>query len=183
MGVSSPSGQEFRTQPRPEWHLRFSQNWRESSEAVTTPSIPVFLCLNRAIVVKNTCYVLDPLDKNSSLENSTPDSGRCTYSGAKPTVLPATWISHTATDLLKICTTENKPNPNPTRRPAYADRTARRQFQATCQPVSRTQASNAMTSRLPRYKVKCVQHRCFQCGSVPLCSDIKERSYPLPIYW
>jgi len=39
-----------------------------------------------------------------------------------------------------------------TRRPASADRTARLQFQATGQPVSRTQASNAMTSRLPRYE-------------------------------
>jgi len=38
-----------------------------------------------------------------------------------------------------------------TRRPASADRTARRQFQATGQPVSRMQASDAMTSRLPRY--------------------------------
>ena len=38
-----------------------------------------------------------------------------------------------------------------TRRPTSADRTTRRQFQATGQPVSRTQASNAMTSRLPRY--------------------------------
>ena len=37
---------------------------------------------------------------------------------------------------------------NTTRRPASADRTARRQFQATGQPVSRTQASGAMTSRL-----------------------------------
>jgi len=37
-----------------------------------------------------------------------------------------------------------------------ADRTARRQFQATGQPVSRTQASGAMTSRLPRYEAKCV---------------------------
>jgi len=40
---------------------------------------------------------------------------------------------------------------NLTRRPASADRTARRQFQATGQPVSRTQASDAMTSQLPRY--------------------------------
>jgi len=48
-----------------------------------------------------------------------------------------------------------------TRRPASADRTARRQFQATGQPVSRTQASDAMTSRLPRYEVKCVQRTCF----------------------
>ena len=31
---------------------------------------------------------------------------------------------------------------NVTRRPASADRTARRQFQATAQPVSRTQASD-----------------------------------------
>jgi len=44
-----------------------------------------------------------------------------------------------------------------TRRPASADRTARRQFQATGQPVNRTQASDAMTSRLPRYEAKCVQ--------------------------
>ena len=44
-----------------------------------------------------------------------------------------------------------------TRRSASADRTARRQFQATGQPVSRTQASDAMTSRLPRYEAKCVQ--------------------------
>ena len=60
-----------------------------------------------------------------------------------------------------------------TRRPASTDRTARRQFQATGQPVSRTQASDAMSSRLPRYEAKCVQRRCFQCGSVPLRSDIK----------
>jgi len=39
-----------------------------------------------------------------------------------------------------------------TRRPASADRTARRQLQATGQPVSRTQASDAMTSQLPRYE-------------------------------
>ena len=38
--------------------------------------------------------------------------------------------------------------PSLTRRPASADSTARRQFQATGQPVSRTQASDAMTSRL-----------------------------------
>jgi len=40
-----------------------------------------------------------------------------------------------------------------TRRPTSADRTARRQFQATGQPVSGTQASDAMTSRLPRHEV------------------------------
>ena len=51
-----------------------------------------------------------------------------------------------------------------TRRPASADRTARRQFQATGQPASRTQASDAMTSRLLRYQAKCVQRRCFQWG-------------------
>jgi len=65
-----------------------------------------------------------------------------------------------------------------TRRPASADRTARRQFQATGQPVSRTQASDAMTSRLPRYEAKCVQRRCFQWGSVPLRSDIKGTELP-----
>ena len=65
-----------------------------------------------------------------------------------------------------------------TRRPASADRRARRQFQATGQPVSRTQASDAMTSRLPRYEAKCVQRRCFQCGSVPLRSDMKGTELP-----
>jgi len=63
-----------------------------------------------------------------------------------------------------------------TRRPASADRTARRQFQATGQPVSRTHASDAMTSRLPRYEVKCVQCRCLQWGLVPLRSESRERS-------
>ena len=69
-----------------------------------------------------------------------------------------------------------------TRRPASADRTARRQFQDG-KPVSRTQASDAITSRLPRYEAKCVQRRCFQCGPVPLRSDIKGTELPLPIYW
>ena len=65
-----------------------------------------------------------------------------------------------------------------TTRPASADRTARRQFQATGTLVGRTQASDAMTSRLPRHEAKCVQHRCFQCGSVPLRSDIKGMELP-----
>jgi len=68
-----------------------------------------------------------------------------------------------------------------TRRPASADRTARRQFQATGQPVSRTQASDAMASRLPRCEANCVQRRCFQCGSVPLRSDIKGTELPAAI--
>ena len=62
---------------------------------------------------------------------------------------------------------------NGTRRPASADRTARRQFQATDQLVSRMHASDAVTSRLPRYEAKCVQRRCFQWGLVPLRSDNK----------
>ena len=65
-----------------------------------------------------------------------------------------------------------------TRRPASADRTARRQFQATGQPLSRTQASDAMTSRLPRYEANCVERRCFQCRSVPLRSDVKGMEPP-----
>ena len=80
-----------------------------------------------------------------------------------------------------------KCNKREDKKPASADRTARRQFQATGQPVSRTQASDAMTSRLPRYEAKCVrtQRRCFQCGSVPLRSDIKGTELPpaVPIYW
>ena len=65
-----------------------------------------------------------------------------------------------------------------TRRPASADRTMCRKFQATGQPVSRTKASDAMTSPLPRYEAKCVQRRCFQCGSVALRSDIKGMELP-----
>ena len=68
--------------------------------------------------------------------------------------------------------------PMSTRRLASADRTACRQFQATGQPVSRTQASDATTSRLPRYEAKCVQRRRFQWGSVPLHSDIKGTELP-----
>ena len=64
-----------------------------------------------------------------------------------------------------------------TRRPASTDRTARRQFQAG-QPVSRTQASDAMTSRLSRYDAKSVQRRCFQRGSIRLLSDIKGTELP-----
>jgi len=68
-----------------------------------------------------------------------------------------------------------------TRRPASADRTARCQFQATGQPVSRTQASDAMMSRLLRYEAKCVQ-RASNAGR-SLCIQIsREQSYPLPIY-
>jgi len=62
--------------------------------------------------------------------------------------------------------TKPKPNSNPntnpnhnirtiTRRPTSADRTARRQFQATDQPVSQTQASDAMTSWLPCWGEVC----------------------------
>ena len=77
-----------------------------------------------------------------------------------------------------VFTTVSPHRPIPTRRPASVHRTARRQFQATGQPVSRTQASDAMTSRLPRYEAKCVQRRCFQCVSVPLRSDIKGTELP-----
>ena len=56
--------------------------------------------------------------------------------------------------------------------------TACHQFQATGHPVSRTQASDAMTSRLPRYEAKSVQRRCFQWGSVPLRSDNKGTELP-----
>ena len=72
--------------------------------------------------------------------------------------------------------------PTATTRPASANRTARRQFQATGQPVSRTQASDAMTSRLSRYEAKCVQRRCFQWGRSLCVQTSRERSYSLPIY-
>ena len=68
---------------------------------------------------------------------------------------------------------------NPTRRPASADRTARRQFQATGQPVNRTQASDAMTSQLPRYEAKYVCNAGASNAGQSLCVQIsRERSYP-----
>jgi len=70
-----------------------------------------------------------------------------------------------------------------TRRPASADRTARRQFQATGLPVSRTQTSDAMTSRLPRYEAKYVCNAGASDAGWSLCVQIsREWSYPLPIY-
>jgi len=85
--------------------------------------------------------------------------------------------------MMKLYTEARKVGPSrgyrkSTRRPASAVRTARRKFQATGQPVSRTQASDAMTSRLPRYEAKCVQRRCFQWRSVTLRSDIKGTELP-----
>jgi len=69
-----------------------------------------------------------------------------------------------------------------TRRPASADRTARRQFQATGQPVSQS-ASDAMTSRLPRYEASVCNAGASNAGR-SLCVQIsRERGYPLPIYW
>ena len=47
--------------------------------------------------------------------------------------------------------------------------------------VSRTQASDAMTTRLPRYEAKCVQRRFFQWRSVPLRSSIKGTELLIPL--
>jgi len=60
----------------------------------------------------------------------------------------------------------------------WQDSALRISFQATGPPVCRTQASDAMTSRLLHYEAKCVQCCCFQCGSVPLRSDIKGTELP-----
>ena len=69
-----------------------------------------------------------------------------------------------------------------TRRPASADRTARRQFQATGQPVSRTQASDATTSRCRTMRRSVCNAGASNTGR-SLCVQIsRERSYPLPIY-
>ena len=66
-----------------------------------------------------------------------------------------------------------------TRRPASANRTAHRLFQATDQPVSQMQASDAITLRLPCYEAKCVQRRCFQWGR-SLCIQISREQLT---YW
>jgi len=104
----------------------------------------------------------------------TPLLNRPVWSAKIIVCLPADWPAKITTFRSDTAT----PNRNKTRRPASADRTGRRQFQATGQPVSRTQASDAMTSRPPRYEAKCVQRRYFQRGSVPLRSDIKGTELP-----
>ena len=70
-----------------------------------------------------------------------------------------------------------------TRRPASADRTGRRQSQTAGQPVSRTQASDAMASLL-RAMRRSVCNAGASNGGRSLCVQISvEQSYPLPIYW
>ena len=102
----------------------------------------------------------------------------CLYQSSVVTSFQTWWTNSKPLQLCKISSGFVVPKTIDTRRPASADRTARRQFQATGQQVSRTQASDAMTSRLPRNEAKCVQRRCFQCGSVPLRSNIKGTELP-----
>jgi len=92
--------------------------------------------------------------------------------------LPKICHLHAITQLCRVISLQLRHLSTTGTRTASADRKARRQFQATGQPVSRTQASDAMTSRLPHYEAKCVQCRCFQCRSVPLRSDIKGMELP-----
>jgi len=94
------------------------------------------------------------------------------------TLFKASMVHYSVCNLVTVLSMFGRRTIVQTRRPASADRTARRQFQATGQPVSRTQASDAITSRLPRYEAKCVQRMCFQWGSVPLRSDIKGTELP-----
>jgi len=72
-----------------------------------------------------------------------------------------------------------------TRRPAPADRTARRQFQASGQPVSRTERR-----LVTQWRHGCRAKRRSVCNAGAsnrgrsLCVQMsRQRSYPLPIYW
>jgi len=58
-----------------------------------------------------------------------------------------------------------------------------RNWKWNLKPTSEPNTGYNTSGRLPRYKAKCVQRRCFQWGSVPLGSDIKGTELPLPIYW
>ena len=70
-------------------------------------------------------------------------------------------------------------NEHITKRPASADRTARRQFQATGQPVSQTQWRHGC-----RATRRSVCNAGASNGGRSLCVQIsREWSYPLPIYW
>jgi len=60
--------------------------------------------------------------------------------------------------------------------PLTVQRTAN--FKLLANQWAEPQATDAMTSRLPRSESKCVQCRCFQCGPVPLHSDIKGTEVP-----
>jgi len=66
---------------------------------------------------------------------------------------------------------------------ASADRTARRQFQATGQPVSQTQASDVMTSRCRTMRQSMFNAGASNAGRSVCVQISMERSYPMPIYW
>jgi len=86
--------------------------------------------------------------------------------------IPSTFMKHILRWLIII-----------TRRPASADRTSRRQFQATGQPVSRTQPNDAMMSRCRTMRRSVCNAGASNAGQ-SLCVQIsRQRSYPLPIYW
>ena len=88
------------------------------------------------------------------------------------------WALHTHLDNRRLTYHYHFQYTIKTRRPASADRTARRQFQATGQPVSRTQASDAMTSRPPRLR-RTVCNAVASNGGRFLCVQVsRERSYP-----
>jgi len=92
------------------------------------------------------------------------------------------WALHTHLDNRRVTYHYHFQYTIKTRRPASADRTARRQFQATGQPVSRTQASDAMTSRLPRLRRSVCNAVASNGGRFLRVQISRERSYPLPIY-
>jgi len=108
-------------------------------------------CLNK---FSNFVGFLDELCRNSFVDGDCfSDKG---IALATTTVLSIRHQSRVCCFRLPSASMSVSPVSVTTRRPASADRTARRQFQATGQPVSRTQASDAMTSRLPRYEAKIV---------------------------
>jgi len=72
---------------------------------------------------------------------------------------------------------------NKTRKAASDVRTARRKFQATGQPVSRTQASDAMTSRCRTMRRSVCNAGASNAGRSLCVQMSRERRYPLPIYW
>ena len=68
--------------------------------------------------------------------------------------------------------------------PLTGQRAANFRLLATSKPVSWTQASDAMTSRLPRYEANYMCNAGASNAGRSLCVQIsREPSYPLPIHW
>jgi len=89
------------------------------------------------------------------------------------------WLLVCSWNLVSCCTTIR------TRRPASADRTACANFRLLANQWAERRLVTQWHHSCRAMRRSACNNSCFQCGSVPLRSDIKgtELRYPLPIHW